>query len=55
MAESLLVNDKSVIKYLLQKYEHPELILTNIEWNILKELVVFLKHFEVFLGISMQP
>lgn len=49
--ESFVVNNKSVVKFLLQKAECPELMLTAFEYNLLKELLDFLKNFQVVTAI----
>lgn len=51
MIESFLVNNKSVVKFLLQKAEREELMLTTFEYNLLKELLEFLKNFQVITAI----
>lgn len=51
MIKSILVNNKGVVKFLLQKAEHPELILTAREYDLLKEVVDFLQHFQVMSAI----
>lgn len=51
MIESILGSNRSVVKVMLQKAEHPELALTTAEYSLLKELLDFLKNFQVITAI----
>lgn len=51
MIESILSSKKSVVKLMLQKTDHSDLVLSNAEYGLLKELLGFLKNFEVITAI----
>lgn len=51
MIESILDSNKSVVKLMLQKADEADLVLTNSEYVLLKELLAFLKNFEVITAI----
>lgn len=51
MIESLLGCNKSVVKLMLQKTEHPELLFTSKDYILLKDLLDFLKNFQIITAI----
>lgn len=51
MIESLLSQNKSVINLMLQKTDHPELVLSNSDYRLLNELSEFLQPFQKITAI----